>query len=515
MQYQTSKPAAVMVFADGGSFVAEDGAWRVPIVFDNLIHQGEMPIAIGVFVDPGVLPARISKENAHPNRSFEYDALGDRYSRFVLEEILPDVAKSYNLSKDPNDRAIGGSSSGGICAFTVAWERPDAFRRVLSFVGSFTNLRGGEIYPSLVRKTEPKPIRIFLQDGEKDLNVAAGNWFISAHDMLSALEYGGYDVAHAWGVEAHNSKHGASILPDALRWLWRDYPSPITKPKGGNGERQWSVLLTTPEQGWALASQGDAFAEGLAADKIGKVFFTDSAHDRIYGITVTGETGVFKENSGGARGLTFGPDGRLYACQNGQRRIVAYTMDGKESVIASDVNAQDLAITSNGEIYFTDPLHKRVWFVDATGGKRVVHEGIQSPDSARLSPGQAFLIVGDAANRGVWWFQREADGSLSNGDSIYRLEIMDESSVTGAAGMAVDTDGFLYVATRMGIQVFDPPGRVMAIINPPLSGKVSSIAFGGPNRDILFATVSGKVFKRPMRHRGTVPWEAIHSADHP
>lgn len=501
-QYRPGRPAAVMVFQDGGSFVAEDGAWRAPIVFDNLIHRGEMPVTIGVFVNPGVLAARA-------NRSPEYDAITDRYARFLLEEILPEVAKSYNLSADPNHRAIGGSSSGGICAFNAAWHRPDAFRRVLSFIGSYTNLRGGRIYPSLIRLTEPKPIRVFLQDGEKDLNIFAGNWFIANQDMVSALEYAGYDVTHVWGTEGHNSRHGASILPAALRWLWRGYPQPIEKPRGGGGERQWSVLLTDPEKDWELVSQGHKFTEGPAVDKDGNVFFTDIPNNRIHKIGLDGQVGVFKEDTGGANGLMFGPDGRLYACQNGRRRIVAYTMDGQETVIAEDVNSNDLAITARGEIYFTDPPHQRVWFVDAQRDKRVVHEGIQFPNGVRLSPDQAFLIVDDSASRGVWSFQVQPDGSLASADAFYRLEMPDEPSATGADGMAVDTDGWLYVTTRTGIQVFDPPGRISAIINQPQPGSLSNIVFGGSNRDTLYATAGDKVFKRPMKRRGTVSWELV------
>jgi enterochelin esterase family protein len=206
-----------MIFQDGAGYVAEDGRWRVPIVFDNLIHKHEMPVTIGIFINPGVLPARSDAEQARYNRSFEYDALGDRYARFLIEEILPEVGKQYNLSSDPNDRAISGLSSGGICAFTAAWNRPDAFHRVISFIGSYTNLRGGEIYASLIRKTEPKPLRVFLQDGKNDLNLYAGSWYIANQDMASALEYAGYDSTFVVGTEGHNAKHGGAILPDALR----------------------------------------------------------------------------------------------------------------------------------------------------------------------------------------------------------------------------------------------------------------------------------------------------------
>jgi sugar lactone lactonase YvrE/enterochelin esterase-like enzyme len=510
-QYKPEQSAALMVFQDGGNFVAEDGAWRVPVVFDNLIHRGEMPVTIGVFINPGVLPALTPNGQARANRSPEYDAITDRYSRFLLEEILPEVGHSYNLSRDPNSRAIGGSSSGGICAFTVAWQRPDSFRRVLSFIGSYTNLRGGRIYPSLIRLTEPKPIRVFLQDGANDLNIFAGNWFLAAQDMASALEYAGYDATHVWGTEAHNGKHGGSILPESLRWLWRDYPQPIAKPKGGSVERQWSVLLTASAKDWELVSQGHRFTEGPAVDKDGNVFFTDIPNNRIHRIGLDGKVSVFREDTGGANGLMFGPDGRLYACQDGRGRIVAYSMDGRETVIADGINSNDLAITARGEIYFTDPPHKRVWFVDAKGNKRVVHEGISFPNGIRLSPDQAFLTVDDTAGRWVWLFQVQPDGSLANGEAFYRLETPDESSATGADGMAVDTDGWLYVATKTGIQVFDPPGRISAIINPPQPGSISNLVFGGPNRDMLYVTAGDKVYRRPMRRKGTVSWEPVRT----
>lgn len=222
-QYDKTKPAAVMVFQDGGNYINPKGQFRVTTVFDNLIHKGEMPVTIGIFLNPGVIPA--TRDGAEPrrNRSFEYDTLSDQYARFLLEEILPMVAEKYNLTDDPNLRAIGGISSGGICAFTVAWERPDAFRKVLSHVGSFTNIRGGHVYPALIRKTEPKPIRVFLQDGSGDLDNLHGNWPLANQQMAQALKFAKYDYQFVYGDGGHNGKHGGAILPDSLRWLWRDH----------------------------------------------------------------------------------------------------------------------------------------------------------------------------------------------------------------------------------------------------------------------------------------------------
>jgi enterochelin esterase-like enzyme len=224
-----SKPACVMVFQDGGGMVTETGGWRVPIVFDNLIQKGEMPVTIGVFINPGVLAATSPNQQNRYNRSYEYDALGPRYARFLTEEILPEVAKHYNLSKDPNDYAIAGSSSGGIAAFNAAWNRSDVFHRVLSFIGSYTNLRGGDTLASLIRKTEPKPLRVFLQDGRADQDIYSGSWYLGNQEIFAALQYAGYESNFAIGTEGHNAKHGGAILPDAVRWLWKDYPKPVAK----------------------------------------------------------------------------------------------------------------------------------------------------------------------------------------------------------------------------------------------------------------------------------------------
>jgi len=225
-QYDGSEPAAVMVFQDGHAYVGEEGQFRVPVVLDNLIHKGDLPVIIGIFIDPGhtsdALPDKAGWQPRPANRSFEYDTLSDQYARFLLDEILPEVGKQYRLTDDPDRRAICGISSGAICAWTVAWERPDAFRKVLSHVGSFTNIRGGHVYPALIRKTDPKPIRVFLQDGSGDLDNAHGNWPLANQQMAAALKFADYDHKFVYGEGGHNGIHGGAILPDSLRWLWRD-----------------------------------------------------------------------------------------------------------------------------------------------------------------------------------------------------------------------------------------------------------------------------------------------------
>jgi enterochelin esterase family protein len=213
-----------MVFQDGHTFIQENGEWRVPTVFDNLIHKGEMPVTIGIFINPGHKGTEFPENRWRANnRSFDYDSLGDRYARFLLEEILPEVGRKYNLTTRPEDRAICGNSSGGICAFTVAWERPDAFRKVVSHIGSFVNIRGGHVYPAMIRKTDRKPIRVFLQDGENDLDNRHGNWPLANKQMEASLKFAEWDYRMVWGDGDHSGKHGGAIFPDTLRWLWRDH----------------------------------------------------------------------------------------------------------------------------------------------------------------------------------------------------------------------------------------------------------------------------------------------------
>ncbi len=440
-QYDAAKPAPVMIFQDGIQYSA-------PAVFDNLIHRKEIPPLIGIFVMHGRVKASSANALDRFNRSFEYDGLGDNYARFVLDELLPHIIAEHklNLSTDGNDRAIAGASSGAICAFTAAWERPDAFRRVFSSIGTFVGLRGGNEYPTLIRKTEPKPLRIFLQDGSNDINGYGGNWFLANQEMLSALEFAGYDVNHVWGDGGHNGKQAGAIFPEALRWLWRDYPAPIrANPEGKSRQPVMSVLI--PGEDWQMVGEGYGFTEGPAANAQGEVFFTDIPKSRIYKIGLDGKVSLFKEDTGGANGLMFGPDGKLYACQDGKRRIVAYDMEGKESVVAEDVNSNDICVTHNGGIYFTDPPKKQLWHVPPGGAKRLVDTnergGIAFPNGIRLSPDQTLLLVADMRGQFVWSYHIEADGSLSGKQPYFHLHLQDGKTESGADGMTVDTNGAL------------------------------------------------------------------------
>lgn len=246
--YSKKRPPNLLVFQDGQRAISAQGALHIPTVLDNLIHQNDIPSTLAIFVTPGNLgdhyPADLGLQN--PNqRMAEYDSLSDSYARMLIDELLPTVAKRYSFSADPARRIIGGSSSGAICAFTVAWQRPEAFGNVISMIGSYTSIGyqpaaenkslqlGGDSYPTLIRKNAIRPLRIFLQDGSNDINNEHGNWFLANQQMLSALQWANsnadaqgiagarYDIHYVWGDGGHSDQHGGALLPDMLRWLWR------------------------------------------------------------------------------------------------------------------------------------------------------------------------------------------------------------------------------------------------------------------------------------------------------
>lgn len=495
-QYDASKPACSLIVQDG---LNRAKGWKLPTVMDNLIHQEEMPVTIGIFITPGVVPAPHAAAQARYNRSFEYDGLGDAYARFLLDEMIPAVEAKYNLSNDPNDRALAGASSGGICSFTAAWERPDAFRRVLCTIGTFVNLRGGHIYPSLVRKTEPKPIRIFLQDGSSDLDIYAGSWWAANQDMLSALQFSGYDVKHQWGEGGHNGKHGAAIMPDALRWLWRDYPQPI---KNVGGKQRRTDLLIEGEE-WKLVSEGHKFTEGPAVNDAGEVYFTDIPNNTIHKVGLDGTVSVATKESQHAAGLMFGADGALYATCRG--KIVRFMGPLGETLI-DDATCNDLVVLPSGG-YYTDPKNHQVWHVDSDARRQVVDKGIGYPNGIVTSADQTLLHVADSRGRFTYCFQIQPDGTLKHKQRYGYLHVPDDSGESGADGMTVDTEGRLYVTTKIGLQVLDQLGRVHFIFPKPHQAQMTNVVFGGPKRDTLFVTIGDKVFQRRINATGVTPNE--------
>ncbi len=506
-QYDGQKPAALMLFQDGGGYIGTNGAWRVPIVFDNLIARGEMPMTIGVFANPGVLPS-VHGTNALPrfNRSLEYDGLGDDYARFVTDELLPDVIAQTGvlLTPDPNLRAIGGSSSGAIAAFTVAWERPDQFRRVFSTIGTYVGLRGGNSYPILVRKFEPRPLRVFLQDGYNDQNIYGGNWWIANQDMFSALAWAGYEVKKEWGTGGHDSKQGGAILPDALRWLWKDWAAGV---KAGNNPASPVGQVLIPGEEWQLLGQGYKLPGGLCANGKGEVFFADYKQNRAYRIGPDGAVSTLRNETSGAQSLAITPEGALVATQPDQRRIVLYTGQDAEKFIANGTGAKDLVVANNGLTYFTDPMNHAVRMLDRKGKVTELDTEIEFPSGLCLSPDQSLLLVSDLVGQLVYSFQIQADGSLAYRQRYFHLHLTDDPRGSGADGMCVDTQGRLYVASAVGVQFCDQAGRVNGILSKPEpSAWATDVCFGGKNLDELYLTAGDKVWRRKTKARGVLPF---------
>jgi gluconolactonase len=509
-QYKSETPACVYVQQDGIRFEA-------PTVFDNLIHKKEMPITIGVFVAPGIVKAADGNTALDRfNRSYEYDGLGDAYARFLLDELLPDVetkktsdGRSIRLSHEGNDRAIGGESSGAIAAFTAAWERPSAFSRVFSAIGTYVDLRGGMRYPTLIRKYEPKPIRIFMQDGANDLNLYAGDWWMANQTMERALTFAGYEVQHVWGDGGHSGKQSTMIFPDAMRWLWKDWPRPVT---GGPTANATLASILIPGEGWQLVSEGHKFVEGPATNAKGEVFFNDVTGSKTYKIGLDNKVTEFIADSKRGNGQAFGPDGRLYAVAMGEHKVFVYDLNGKATAIAEGWVGNDITVAHNGNVYVTNPpadnsiAPSRVWLIKPNGEKSVVDTGLKYANGVTLSPDQTLLYVADYRSHWVYSYLIKADGTLDFKQRFYWLHVPDTSDQSNADGICVDRDGRLYVATAMGIQVCDQAGKVQCIIPTP-NNRLSNFTFGGERFDTLYATCGDRVYKRKLKVIGVNAWD--------
>lgn len=508
-QYDAAKPACVYVNQDGIQ-------WKAPIVFDNLIYKKEMPVAIGIFITPG----RVKAPNNHTaldrlNRSFEYDGLGDNYVRFLLEEIFPEVEKQktsdgrpIRLSKNGNDRAIGGSSSGAVCAFTAAWERPNAFSRVFSSIGTYTGLRGADRYPILIRKYEPKPIKIFLQDGTNDLNIFAGDWWKANETMERALTFSGYEVNHVWGEGQHNGQHGTAIFPQAMRWLWKDWPKPI---KAGSTKNQVLSNILIAGEDWEVVGEGYSFTEGTATNLTGEVFYQDIPNSKTYKVALDNTLATLPIHAKKASGTAFGTDGKRYVVAGETKQIVSYDAAGKESVVASDVSANDIVVAHNGNMYVTAPEGAekpgKIFLIRPNGEKTEVDAGLKYPNGLTLSPDQTQLYVTESATHWVWIYQVQPNGTLSYKQRYGWLHVPDRQENAWSDGLKCDTAGRIYVTSNIGIQVLDPLGRVNAILPLP-TGQASNLCFGGASFNTIYVSANDKVYRRKLKTRGANTFEA-------
>ena len=516
-QYRPDKPACVYVNQDGIQ-------WNAPTVFDNLINAGEMPVTVGVFITPGRVRAGDTATALDRfNRSFEYDGLGDAYARFILDEILPDVetrkttdGRPIHLSASANDRAIGGSSSGAIAAFTTAWEKPGAFSRVFSAIGTYVGLRGGDRYPTLIRKYEPKPLRIFLQDGSGDLNIYGGDWWEAAQMMERALTFAGYEVRHEWGEGGHNGKMGTAVFPEAMRWLWKGWPAPVSI---GHSRNQVLSDILLPGEDWELVGQGYGFTEGAAVNAAGEVFFQDIPNSKTYEVDVAGRLSVLPLDAQKASGTAFGPDGARYVVAAG--KVIRYGAGSATTAgaappalpitLADGIPGNDLVVAHNGNVYATAPDGSekpgKIYLVRPGAEKQVVDEGLKFCNGIALTPDQTQLYVTESTAHWVWIYDILPNGTLANKQRYGWLHVPDNRENAWPDGLRCDETGRVFVATDMGIQVLDQVGRVNAILPVP-SGQPSNLCFGGPDFNILYVTSGDKVYRRKLKVRGANAWAA-------
>ncbi len=514
-QYKPEEPAALMVFQDGQSFAGEKGRWRVPIVFDNLIARGDMPPTIAVFISPGQELSRPKQNNRYSNRSLEYDSLGDRFARMIIDEIIPEVEKQYKITKDPNLRAIGGSSSGGICAFTVAWERPDQFRKVFINVGSFTNLRGGDVYQALVRKTEPKPLRVYMADTSGDIDNDFGSWPWANQLMSASLKYMGYDTRFDWAEGyAHNSDFGGERFPEAMKWLWRKEKfEPVLDTKGDLRGDLTILKLLVPGENWQVVAENLGFADAPCADAEGNFYYSDMKEPAVYKVSAADgtKTQIAKE---AVSGLEFGPDGLLIGCQGAKQQVISLDpKTGAVKVIASGVTPNDLAVTKDGWIYITETKDGRVTRISAkTGEKMPVATDINRPNGIALSNDQGTLAVSEYGGQSAWMMRVLADGTLDAKLPVMSLRLPIDPKgefkfnepppykpASQGDGMCVDKTGRYYITSALGVQVFDPTGRLCGVLPKPQEDQpLTSCVLAGSGHTYLYITNGNKIYRRKL-----------------
>jgi gluconolactonase len=490
-QYRPRKAACVLVVQDGHDHLFS-GRWNMAVVLDNLIHQKAMPVTIGVFLNPGKIPAPRPGGLARDNRSFEYDSAGDRYARFVLEEILPTVSARYTLRTDGNSRAIMGGSSGGFCAFNTAWCRPDAFQRVVSMVGSFTPMRGGHTMAAQVRLTAPKPLKVFLQGGAQDLDVVNGNWWIANLAMLSALQFAGYDVQHVWDERAgHNEFHCNMICPDALRWVWRDYPK---QSVAGRGSKQPIAHLLSPQKTWQAVELPGVKVGAWTTDAAGDVVFVNDSTGELCRWDEAGGMVVLASKLGAVAALAPDQHGGWFVAQRTQKQILHVDERGHRRVHATNVTAGGLCALPDGMLYAAETKRNRITLMHADGRKRIVAK-IASPVALALIADASQIVVATADTADVRLAAISPDGMLAAIEP-YFFRISHQDAIVG---LTVARPGWLVTATTSGIQFNNSNGLPSGLMRSPTAEPNAGVGLAGPNRDRLWIAAGGRFYRRRIK----------------
>ena len=492
--YDASKPACLFVCLDGVQYNA-------PTVFDNLIATGQMPVTIGVFVNPGVVRDAEGGVIRY-NRSNEFDRTDGTFARFLIEELLPEVERQtatdgrpIRLSTNPNDCAIAGSSSGGICAFTAAWARPDRFGRVFSAVGTYVSMRGGNEYQAIIRKTEPKPLRIFLQDGLYDVwNGIFGDWYEANILVESALNFSGYEVAHTWGRGGHSNTHANRVFPDVMRWLWKGWPRAV---QAGKSQNDMLSAILPDEGGWTRVE------DARVADRMfvygDKIVFAGGA--KVCDAEGN-EVARLKANE-----RLIGADAEALYLSNVKNEIIRVAAGRRAKIATAQNKVEQLIATDNLNYYFV--CENSVVKVDAKGVMTVVNDGLNCGASLAIYPDHRLLICNEPNTRWLLSYVIDEQGQPMAGQRFYWLHNTTGDDSQQVGQMTFDENGNLYVATAMGVQICDQNGRVRAILPLPDSAPIRSLAFVGTK--LYVANERGEIYVRELKVAGAQPWQSATS----
>ncbi len=505
-QYDGSRPACVYVKNDGYNP-------REKPLLETMIATREMPVTVGVFVRPGELPATVKNAMGRRNRCFEYDGVGDNNVRFLVDELLPTVARKFDLklSTSGNDRCIAGGSSGGIAAFNAAWERPDAFSRVYANSGSFVAFRGGHEFPTLVRKFEAKPIRAYLTTGMRDMENCAGDWFLLDQEMDKALRFSGYDYA----FRIINGGHVAGYyehFQEAMSFIWKGWPRPIVA--GPSAPRVRDIIL--PGEPWRPVANDRHDARGPTCNARGEVFFVDTAENKVHRIGLDGKIQEFLPDAGQANSLSIGAKGELYAVSSRTGKLMSYDTSGRGSLILDGLRGQHVLATPTGGLYVTSNGDRpgepgEVWFVKG-GKKSRVDSGLKFATGLAYRPDQWLLSVADGRSKWAYSYQINADGTLGNKERFFWLHVPDWEDDAGAESICYAREGQMLVATRWGIQVCADDGPTQVILPMPDRGRVLGVCLGGREMDTLFAFCGDKIWKRRVKVHAVgafIPWTRV------
>jgi len=499
-QYDGTKPACVYVKTDGFNP-------REKLMMETMIATGEMPVTVGVFVRPGDLPAPMKGTLGRRNRDLEYDGIGDENVRFLVDELLPFVAKEYqlNLSTDGNDRCMSGGSSGGIAAFTAAWHRPEAFSRVYAASGSWVAFRGGHEFPTMVRKFEAKPIRAFLTTATHDMENCAGDWFLADLEMDKALKFSGYDYRFRT-IEGRHVAGYAENYQEAMAYLWKDWPQRVKA--GPSAPRAQEVILA--DEGWQPLAEGFKSTRGPSCNAKGEVFFADTTADKIHRINLDGTVSEFATNTGNAHCVSVGADGTLYTISEKSAKLVSYDAAATPKVVQEDILGHSILAMPDGGLYVTTNADKpraggSVWFIK-DGKKKQVDSGLTFATGMAYRPDQWLLSVADGHSKWAYSYQINADGALAHKERFFHLHVNDWQDDAGAESVCYSLEGRQFLATKSGVQISADDGPTQIILPVPGNGRVTGVAIGGKDMDTLFALCGNRIWKRKIRQHAMGAW---------